>query len=522
MASLNHVCMWSKHGWIRVTAEEVAKKQPGGTVSSQSGLFMCELCGQYVTFTDGEKHKRYFKHSKYEEDKSCPERTFGATYIPTYTLGKHELPIRLKLEKYSFLLEIGLLYVPENILNRQAEKSVTITNVDKMQFTYSFERLNTETITYLSIGKEPSSEYTITASKELVEFWPKKVKGISKKGAVFDKRTGKMLSTDDDVQVNKKYLLLISDSYMHFRETKGVEINKVCENRVEWRKWCVYEVEATELSESAARFFQNLRCRLTDSPINLNPIWPIHVKTPFVIKHNRDEMILHISGNRQSTPKTFPHASVKTCKCLQNGQVAKIACNERQQLISACSAYVLQYLYLWKEPLSAFTRNVDVNINDDSGATVSEGIQNAIPEGRLLRIVTPFDGYVIIRNNESDIIEKIIISANERMTIPDLKYGMNIQVLQGLDIVWQSTFIRLKKNYDREDEIVLSKLISLKGSLIPVRHSLAALAVKFKEYPKTRQWLIKTIKRGSIPEKSIKYLRKYIVDMPEARKGKAK
>ena len=48
MASLNHVCMWSEHGWVRVTAEEAAAKHPGGTVSAHSGLFMCELCGQYV------------------------------------------------------------------------------------------------------------------------------------------------------------------------------------------------------------------------------------------------------------------------------------------------------------------------------------------------------------------------------------------------------------------------------------------------------------------------------------------
>ena len=53
MASLNHVCMWSEHGWVRVTAEEAAAIHTGGTVSAHSGLFMCELCGQYVTLTDG-------------------------------------------------------------------------------------------------------------------------------------------------------------------------------------------------------------------------------------------------------------------------------------------------------------------------------------------------------------------------------------------------------------------------------------------------------------------------------------
>ena len=54
MASLTHVCMWSDHGWKRITAEQAARLHPGGTISARSGLFMCELCGQYVTLTDGD------------------------------------------------------------------------------------------------------------------------------------------------------------------------------------------------------------------------------------------------------------------------------------------------------------------------------------------------------------------------------------------------------------------------------------------------------------------------------------
>ena len=59
MASLTHVCMWSDHGWKRITAEQAARLHPGGTVSARSGLFMCELCGQYVTLTDGDINVYY-------------------------------------------------------------------------------------------------------------------------------------------------------------------------------------------------------------------------------------------------------------------------------------------------------------------------------------------------------------------------------------------------------------------------------------------------------------------------------
>lgn len=76
MASLTHVCMWSDNGWKRITAEQAAKLHPGGTVSAHSGLFMCELCGQYVSLTDGTVQTRHFRHSAYEKSKNCPERIF--------------------------------------------------------------------------------------------------------------------------------------------------------------------------------------------------------------------------------------------------------------------------------------------------------------------------------------------------------------------------------------------------------------------------------------------------------------
>ena len=80
MASLTHVCMWSNKGWKRITAREAAKLHPGGTVSAHSGLFMCELCGQYVILVEGNRQVRHFRHSSSEKSKDCPERVSGAKY----------------------------------------------------------------------------------------------------------------------------------------------------------------------------------------------------------------------------------------------------------------------------------------------------------------------------------------------------------------------------------------------------------------------------------------------------------
>ena len=60
MASLTHVCVWSKNGWKRITPEEVAREHYRGGVSARSGIFMCSLCGQYVTFSTEEYKLRIF------------------------------------------------------------------------------------------------------------------------------------------------------------------------------------------------------------------------------------------------------------------------------------------------------------------------------------------------------------------------------------------------------------------------------------------------------------------------------
>lgn len=162
MASLTHVCVWSKNGWKRITPEEVAREHSRGGVSARSGIFMCSLCGQYVTFFNGRVQAPHFRHSSAEADKSCPERMYVHGYDYTYAAGEHELPIRIvNVTDYGFEFELGLLAVPRIVLNQQEKKNVTVIPSDKAMtpFVYSFERLNAESITYVSIGEYPSEAF---------------------------------------------------------------------------------------------------------------------------------------------------------------------------------------------------------------------------------------------------------------------------------------------------------------------------------------------------------------------------
>ena len=154
MASLTHVCMWQNNGWKNITADEAARLHPGGGVSAHSGLFMCELCGQYVLLTDGNYQRRHFRHSSAEKSKDCPERTTAA-YVPmVYGISDHELPLRIKnVTKDYFEFEMGFIPVPDNLFSRNNKIIVESTDYGRNSYIYSSERLNVDGVTYLSVGE---------------------------------------------------------------------------------------------------------------------------------------------------------------------------------------------------------------------------------------------------------------------------------------------------------------------------------------------------------------------------------
>ena len=506
VASLNHVCMWSDHGWIHVSAEEAAKIHPGGTVSAQSGIFWCELCGQYVTFTDSNENVRHFRHSAFEESKSCPERTFGSWYTPV-NKGEHELPIKLVCQGNIFHLELGFLYVPQDILRSGKAQGVTIRVSDKISYTYSFDDYfnKDNAITYLPVGNIPSEKYMVISPQQLTTYWPKTVKGISKEGSLFDLQTGKMLTTDSDVLVRRKYYLLTTSQLSESSPSISFSLqNKVCSG---WFTWNLYLVEATELDIEAAKFFLSLHYRLTDFPLRVNPIWPLHIKTPYVIKHADDFLVIHSYGQREKRITTFPYAPVRSLACSKYGQISKVACNGRQQLISSGRATILQYLYFWRESLDQVGETLEIQVQDINGNIIMPGTNNNLPSRGTIKTIIPYDGIALIRRN-GVVIDRRDISSQSICTIYDIDYGTEIEILVGLDTIWSASFSRASKTtLPTEDALIVSVLASFQGNEIPISHRYGSLIAKLGQYPLTKQWLYQAIRHGSAPEKALKYLK---------------
>ena len=496
--------MWQGKGWKRITAAEAARLHPGGTVSAHSGLFMCELCGQYVILTDGNKNTRHFRHSSSEKSKDCPERTFGPSVIITYGAEDHELPIKItNITPNSFSLEMGFVQVPKSLLPNNSRIEIRHTLYDEQPVVYTKERLFEGGITYLPIGNTPSEKYyikVIGSTESIRHYWPAVVQGIDPEGTLFDASSGKKIVYDADVVVGKKYYLLTKGS-LYTRKSGLLEIQEVSKKRIKYDTWRIYEVLAKDYDNESAKFFLNYHCRLTEKPIALQPIWPVFVETPYIVKANSDSIFMHLKGNAPTT-KTFPRAPISKYNC-EEGSILEIRCNSRQQLISAGRTRSLQYTYFWKEKLTQETNIPSAQVTDINEIAVDSEVCKTLPVKRVLRISIPYDGLVVIKIKGLT-IEKRKIAANNPTELDNIDWNTEVYVYVGLDCVWKTKFLKQKTNASLNEEEILKRLQSYKGPMVSVPHTFGMIAVKLKNYPNIYRWIYRCMRSGYMSERAFR------------------
>lgn len=507
MASLTHVCMWSDNGWKRITAEQAAKLHPDGTVSAHSGLFMCELCGQYVSLTDGAVQTRHFRHSAYEKSKNCIERIFGAGYSISYSSQEHDLPIRIvDVSTSSFKFEVGLIRAPISSLNKDFCIEIKPKGALDTPYVFAKERLNCDSVTYLPIGERPFERYTLhfkNGIDKLREFWPTEINGIDPEGTLFEKSSGKKLTYDADVEIGKDYYLL-KRGYYYRKSCSSVKIQKIAQKQFDWESWTLYMVSASTFSEEAARFFLDFHCRLTDHPLSLQPVWPLFVEGNYIVKHSQDNMYMLVEGN-VATVKTFP--SVAVCQLNHNASYPKlyeVHCSSRQQLISAGRTQALQYTYFWKEPLNRVEPSPVILVTDLFGSEIESGESNTLPHNKTLLFKSTFDGELIISNNR--IVDKRKIVADRQLELNGLSYGVSVQLVIGLDVVWEINFKKRQVSITDNEVEILKRIRNAPGIFIPTPHSLRNILAGMSRYPQICQWIRECIREGTINEQSYRRL----------------
>lgn len=167
--TLNHVSMWTDNGFQPTTPYQAAQIHPYGA-SSRSGLFVCRLCGQYVSFVQNSYNTHFFKHSRGEEDKDCPERSIGVAGTIAIKMKQQSLPIRLTVQSgNSFFIALGI------VLPSGASVSNEIIQISadglRHPFIFRSEQLTEGNVTYLSLGQNLAPKYIITLQSNSSRFF---------------------------------------------------------------------------------------------------------------------------------------------------------------------------------------------------------------------------------------------------------------------------------------------------------------------------------------------------------------
>lgn len=162
--ALTHVSMkYGDSGWKHVTAEEAEALFPKQSVPAGTRQFICECCGQYVSFTKDGINVRHFKHSRGEEDKTCEERVARNAECEIVQYNTYDFPLRLALYDTDLNLSIG---IPQCAIKTKDIK-VTVQGKREGGHDYTIKNEAASGLVWLDLNKDIANSYKIKRSPDI-------------------------------------------------------------------------------------------------------------------------------------------------------------------------------------------------------------------------------------------------------------------------------------------------------------------------------------------------------------------
>ncbi|MBQ9486923.1 MAG: hypothetical protein IJU91_03850 [Selenomonadaceae bacterium] len=516
--SVDNVCMWSneKGAWQKVTAEEIVRKYPNiGTVSAYGKLFMCELCGQYVTLARGQKNRAHFRHLSAEQDKDCKDRSkqFELRNSPhSVTNIRHDLPLRIFVGTDDFYFEVGLLRLPEDIFEKISDSIITITNGESEKNFSVQEYLRKDSVTWLNVGNMVTENYTVKvepACSELNFYWGAKIGGVNMQGTLFHADSGRKLQPDSDVKIDEVYYLLTTQNLELMNVPDDVAMSFKIKKYINGTTWRIYKISATAISEKAAKFFLGYHYRLTARTVSMQPIYPVFTNEPNVTRHDSSSVFFYFTGDFQ--PDVFPLTKSDRLFEHENAKLIKVNVKSSHQIVAARRRQTLEYMYLWRGLPADEVKLPAVTVTDILGNDIATGISYRLPKNFIMQIYTEFDGFVLVSENGVT-VNKISLKEGFEIDISTLHFGMSVKIFQGLDCVFEIVFERQEENVSQDDEKLYALLERGTGRPIKIPHAWGNAEKFLASYPKVKSWLYKSIRAGFATEESFNIFRNFLLN----------
>ncbi len=451
---------------------------------------MCDLCYQLVSLTGKNIRESYFKHSRGEEEKNCPERSFGNSQWNeknmTLQLETRGMPIRISVSKSGYYFELGFPVLKEVSVNQDAVIEI---QTNKQSFRYNAERIDSNEMTFLNVGSYPSEKYIIKVTNQndrLRRFWPAEVDGVTD-NKLFKKSNGLMVKSGSDISAEEEYYLftrkIISNSSPY------MNVKRVCSSN----GYYVYLIKPESLNSEVAKYFlEEYHCRLTAEPIQMTFLWPIIIKKQFITYHFSDILYVNISGD--ASFKLFPEGFLEHTP-LRSGQLLKLKLNDRQQMLSiGRNINIIDYSYFWKSDLA-----------ESPDYVVSEVVQ---VNSNKLCITPNYDGHVDVLQN-GWIIKRLAIEAGKYFEIDYHKQQFDYRVYEGKDCIWKNTKEVKQSEKSYKDRELLELMQKCRGAEIVPPQRIRLLITRMESFPLTKSWISKQIRKGLIKKEAITILLNY-------------
>jgi hypothetical protein len=476
------------------------------------------LCGEPVNFVKGPKQKAHFRHkigSLITPD--CDFYAGNSFKFSEYELKRKisGLPFFLKQIGDSFQLYLGFWPVDESTLaeEKRIGQKITINN-RKNPLIGSIDLADVRANeTYRLPISEVYNSYEFHYQKletALTELWGKKTSKIFSNGAFF--RIGdiysRSISLNGIINPDTGYYFLSQDpvtnkSFLEVEESHSLFTEKT-------QKWKIYKIRFTKITGESTRYARDHHVQLLEMPPEFIPLWPpsiqnnrkyIHQKMglgtySLRLSHKYGKWKVAIlnesqieSDNREVSLQD-PVFSIKVDNNMQylsffdtddnDVKVALVTSDDKPVISYQQPALELKWMgkkILPGSELKAI-KNADISINSDMKCDI-----------------------ILMRNNIPYQIFRDELSVH---SFPDVSNGDTIIIRHGLDIFKPIFFKKLKKSSDAKhsknlsDEALHQKLLHIRGTVMTIPTQLKYIAAGFGNYPKTMEFLKKSLKNGQI------------------------
>lgn len=277
----------------------------------------------------------------------------------------------------------------------------------------------------------------------------------------------------------------------------------------------LYGLKAYYFDKSASEFFYKLGLVLTNQTPKIHPLWPVYRRSPYILYHNSMKYFVYMSG--EEVEPTIAPIQVRgfEYKRLENQQsiLARFLCTGREQVVVLNKHNPrLKQLILWRSDFLQTVNTPSVSVTDIKGTDFMKAAYPVLPYNGEMHINADFNGFVLVFR-DNILFERREIKSGQPSDFYNIRFGYRFEIYQGMDKIRTVEFVREKRLSDSDEESFVKKLSQFADRVIPIPYDLSGIIERLDDYPEIQVWVRNIKRKGLIPEKAYKLLRKFVVTL---------